>query len=103
VLRLRRSLWELLWHSRVVEPLGVEQRGDGDVLYALHRSRTSGGAALVLNHFEREVRTAVVDLPGEAVGTVTVHRPFAPPTEGHLPLEVRLGPDAVAVLAWETR
>jgi hypothetical protein len=101
-LRLRRSLWEVLWHSRVVEPVGVEQRGD-DVLYGLHRSRTTGGSALVLNHFAREGRTAVIDLPGEAVGTVTVHRPFTAPSTGTLPLEVRLDPDSVAILTWETR
>jgi hypothetical protein len=100
-LRLRRSLWAVLWHSRVVEPLGVEQRGDGEVLLGLHRSRTTGGAALVLNHFAPEARTAVIDLPGEAVDAVTVHRPFTAPSTGRLPLEVRLEPDEVAILAWE--
>ncbi len=100
-LRLRRGLWEALWHSRVVEPLGVEVGGDGDVLHALHRSRTTGQSALVLNHFARDARMAVVDLPGEEVRMVTVHRPFAPPVEGRLPLDVPLQPDAVAVLTWD--
>jgi hypothetical protein len=98
-LRLRRSLWEVLWHSRVVEPDGVEQRGD-EVLYGLHRSRTTGGSALVLNHLARETRTAVISLPGETAETVTVHRPFTAPSTGRLPLEVRLEPDSVAILTW---
>ncbi len=41
-LRLRRDLWETLWHSRVVGPTGVEVTGDGDVLHGLHRSRMTG-------------------------------------------------------------
>ena len=102
-LRLRRDLWETLWHSRVVEPTGVEVTGDGDVFLGLHRSRTTGQSALVLNHFEREARTAVVDLPGEGTRAVTVRRPFERPVEGRLPLEVRLEPDAVAVLTWDTQ
>jgi hypothetical protein len=100
VLRLRRRLWETLWHSRVVEPLGVELDGDGGVLCGLHRSWTGTTSALVLNHFERQARRVEVDLPAEQVGTVTVHRPFARPVEERLPLEVRLEPDAVAVLTW---
>jgi len=102
-LRLRRGLWEVLWHSRVVEPTGVEVRGDDNVLLGLHRSRTTGQAALVLNHFERRARTAVVDLPGEGTRAVTVHRPFERPVEGLLPLEVRLEPDTMAVLTWDAQ
>lgn len=104
-LRLRRSLWEVLWHSRVVEPLGAEVDGDDGILFALHRSRTTDRAALVLNHFERTARTAQVRLPGDEIGTgtVTIHRPFERPVEQRLPAEVRLERDAVAVLAWDTR
>jgi Domain of unknown function (DUF6259) len=103
VVRLRRGLWEVLWHSRVVEPLGVEVRGDGEVLYALHRSHTTNRSAMVLNHFARDARTAVVELPGENVETVTVHRPFERPVEQRTPLEVKLEPDGVAVLVWSTQ
>lgn len=101
VLALRRSLRDVLWESRVEEPIGIEVSGDKDVLLGLHRSRLGPRSALVLNHFVREARTARVDLPGERTTTATIHRPGEQPRQVAVPFEVSLEPDQVAVAVWE--
>ena len=99
-LALRRSLQDVLWQSRVAEPVGIEVSGDDDVRFGLHRSRIGPRSALVLNHFARETRTAKIDLPGERTATAAIHRPGRPPQQVSVPFEVSLEQDQVAIAVW---
>ncbi|MHB8687224.1 MAG: DUF6259 domain-containing protein [Candidatus Dormibacteraceae bacterium] len=101
VLALRRSLWDVLWHSQIAEPVGIEVEADSDLRYTLHQSRSGQRSALVLNHFARDSRKARVSLPELGRPEVQVHRPGEQPVTLRAPLDIELGPDQVAVLIWQ--
>jgi hypothetical protein len=100
VLALRRSLWDALWHSTVVEPNGVAVDASPQLLYGLHRSWQGGREALVLNHFERSDIESSVDYPGRYKAAV-VRRPDRQPERMTLPAKVLVPKDEVAILCFE--
>ncbi|MBO0802688.1 MAG: hypothetical protein J2P25_06380 [Nocardiopsaceae bacterium] len=116
-LRVRRSLRDRIWDSRLVDPAHARVHGAPSIRYCLHRGRGtgtgSGAHTLVLNHFEREARTVTVEPmedPGGPAGAgvgagarasaATLYRPFAPPQEVSLPAEIDVPPDEFVIVAF---
>jgi hypothetical protein len=100
VLGLRRSLWEALWHSTVVEPVGVTVDASPQMFFNLQRSWQSQQETLVLNHFERIDQQAKIDYPERYKGAV-IHRPGHEPTRVTLPATLTVPKDEVAVVCFE--
>jgi len=103
VLELRRNLRPVLWDSELVEPGVADVKVDSDdgLLSAVHRSREKPGAgAAVLNHFERDAKSAELRIDGGHRDAV-LWRPGEAPTAIQLPAKVDVGPDEVVVATWE--
>lgn len=98
-LRLRRSLMDLLWDSRLVDPYPTEVEADAGVKYCLHASRVrEGGLALVMNHFDDMPRKARVAFPQRPSGTATIYSILGQPRRVQLPSDVEIAPNEVAVV-----
>jgi hypothetical protein len=99
-LRTRRLLWDVLWHSTVVEPTSVEWQGPPELLGGLHQGWESPRQALVLNHFERrELRATLRHTHGGA--TAQVFRPFRAPASISLPAELVIPPDEFCIVVFD--
>lgn len=86
-LRVRRSLRDLIWESRLVDPRQAQVRGSEGVRYCVHKSMRSGRFTLVANHFEAETQAVEIGpLTGNAAALV--YRPFAPPETVTLPCQI---------------
>jgi len=97
-LRTRRALRDVLWDSRVIEPLDVQI--EGDVMVGLHESRLNNRQALVLNHFKpEEVSAKVTHL--KRSGAATLYRPFKTPESVTLPATISVPRDEFAILVFE--
>lgn len=99
VLRLRRSLADVLWDSRLVEPTELTLDHDGTLLGSVHHGLASGRRAVVLTHLEESAQSAEVSVDGAS--RATLYRPFETPREVTLPLGLRLDVDGLAVLVAE--
>jgi hypothetical protein len=100
VLELRRSLWEALWHSTVVEPVGVIVDASPQMLFNLQRNWQGQRETLVLNHFERTDQQAEIDYPDQYKRAV-IHRPGREPERVTLPATITVPKDEVAVVCFE--
>lgn len=99
-LRTRRALWDVLWHSTVIEAPPVMVDGPPEVLSTLHQSWAGGRKALVLNHFERgELMARIGSLSGAA--NALLYRPFREPESIKLPASVVVTPDEFVITVFE--
>ncbi len=98
-LRLRRSMFDLLWDSQLIDPAEAGVEAGPAVKFCLHASRVRpGGQALVLNHFERTPRTARVGFPHRPTASATVHTVREPSYRVALPAEIEIPPDDLCVV-----
>jgi hypothetical protein len=99
-LRTRRQLREVLWDSRLIEPVDVRVEGAPEMRYSLHKSRISSGQAIVLNHFQRSDLTATVSHANRK-GQATLYRPFKNPESITLPATITVPCDEFAIIVFE--
>jgi hypothetical protein len=99
VLRLRRSLKDVLWDSKLVEPLDLELDHDGVLLASVHQSIGGKRRAVVITHLEEKERSGEIKFAAATKGTI--YQPFEEPQEVRLPLTFKLPADGVAVLVVE--
>lgn len=97
-LELRRSLWDVLWHGRPVDPFGTGVEADEGLLWS--RRDGEGRSAVILNHFADGDRHARISLDGEGPVSVTVHSPGREPVEMKAPLDITIGKEEVKVVTW---
>jgi hypothetical protein len=97
-LRTRRSLAELIWDSRLVDPRQVRVDGSPQVLCCLHQSMRSGRRTLVLNHFDSVTHTVEI-APFTDGPAVLVYRPFAPPEQVTLPHRIGVPAQEFVIVA----
>ncbi len=98
-LRVRRSLRDRIWDSRLVDPAQVSVAGPPEVRYSMHRGLTSQEHTVVLNHFETTTRTVRVS-PLNDAGTAVIHRPFAPALQVTLPATIEVPAGEFTVVAF---
>lgn len=99
-LRIRRELWDVLWHSRVVEPPAGLVDASSELLYSLHHSWEGEREALVLNHFQPNGVMAQITRPG-GTRSATLYRPFQTPERVDLPASVEVPRDEFLVATLE--
>ncbi len=100
-LRVRRELWELIWHSTVVEiePTTIKIEGPAGLLCGLHQSWSGEQQTLVLNHFERTELQATISNSAGAQ-KVSVYRPFQPPQQISLPARLVVPTDQFVIVVF---
>lgn len=97
-LRIRRDLRDVLWDSRLVEPLDVEVNAPAALYFSLHQSRTNTRMALVLNHFEPTGLNAMVAY-SEAT-EATIYRPFREAEKRPLPMQLEVPANEFVVVVF---
>jgi hypothetical protein len=98
-LRVRRSLRDRIWDSRLIDPGQASVSGASQVLRSLHRGTRSGLHTLVLNHFDGSPHAVRID-PSLNSAEATVFRPFASPERVSLPAEVGVPADEFVVVGF---
>ena len=98
-LRVRRLLRDVLWDSKLIEPIDIEVQGAPDLLYSLHQSRVDNRQALVLNHFQPTELSTTVNHKA-CSGAVTLYRPFKAPETISVPSAISVPRDEFAILVF---
>ncbi|GHO88074.1 DUF6259 domain-containing protein [Dictyobacter formicarum] len=99
-LRLRRELRDVLWHSRLIEPIMVTVKSEPGLLYTLHQSLRQEQQALVMNHFgvqSMQVEVARTD----GVNKALVYRPYCDPEAITLPTSVTVERNEYTIIVFQ--
>jgi hypothetical protein len=99
-LRVRGSLRDRIWDSRLIDPAQACVHGAPPVLYSMHRGTHSGLYTLVLNHFDLVSLAVRID-PFENSSAATLFRPFTPPRQVTLPAEIDVPADEFVIVAFQ--
>lgn len=98
-LRVRRSIRDRIWDSRLVDPALVDMSAPDSVFHALHRGTRHGALTLVANHFADSEQCVDIAACSGSTGA-TVYRPFRAPERVTLPASLPVPRDEFLIVAF---